>query len=133
MSDQDPITTFKWAGQGYQAKITAHRATGLDGMTRSTTYSQEFGRRDFYLERYGERRGLVAYTMAFLIYPAVAAVTTGTLTKDGQDVEWPPSAEAFIDLPDELTTGVIELVYQNNPHWQPRTPENPVEPVSGPN
>lgn len=133
MSNQEPITTFKWAGQGYQAEITARRASGLDGMDRSTIYSQELARREFFLERYGAKRGIIAYTMAFLIYPAVAAVTTGTLTKDGQPVEWPPTAEDFIDLPDELTAGVIEVVYQNNPHWQPRTPENQVQPVSGPN
>lgn len=85
------------------------------------------------VERASAKRGIMRYRLmladevtdedlryiTMFVYPNLAA---GTTSVDG--LYWPLTAEQVAELPEQLVTGWLEAVYEVNPNWEPRRPDD---------
>lgn len=93
--------------------VTVSQATVRMGMARTRIRTHGYERADL-----GEDEKI----LAVFTYPDLIA---GTLSVVGLD--WPPSFDAFLELPEQMIVPWENAVYELNPHWLPEAAE-PGEP-----
>ena len=115
---------FEYKSEEYKAKIVCETATLLMGMKREFLIAE--GYKDFPEKEKMSDTASAEIIVKLSVWPACQAGSTDIDIKkrvgSGEKKSWKPvilTIDSFMQLPEALTNGWIEVVFKLNPHWTP--------------
>lgn len=106
-----PTRTVEYEDERVTAVIEVRQASVRDGMRRTRLMQQaeemEFEEDEMRLLR-------------TLVYPPLVSVSEGSLTIAGEEQDWPPDFDTYVELPEALGMQWENAVFDLNPHFWPR-------------
>jgi len=118
-------TVVEYKDEEYDVTLTVRRASALDGIDRSIRVAQIYGprRKKGEPEEVRSTRDQLRRILLLQGYPACLAVTSiESRGKKTLSVELLP--EEFLQLPDELVFHWEIAVFDLNPHWVVKAPDD---------
>lgn len=96
------------------AELEIRQATTLDGMKRTRLLVEADGLGNLDVDL------LVLHTL----YPSLVVCTSGEIKREGQPLDWPPTFDQFLSLPEALSVKWEAAAFDMNPHWRPEGAED---------
>jgi hypothetical protein len=99
---------------GKKINITISQATARMGIRRSLMIYAAFDTKEA-AEKEGKPIDEEAYVISYRTLPDLVVGS-----KDVEGMNFPPTAEELLDLPEEFVNKWLDAIYKLNPHWNSR-------------